>query len=74
MTVLCKEFAEKRSVAYSLTDLSKVFSCWERKYVFSLHFAEHVFFDYRDADIEVLRKRKRWASFSSPLDVLFHIV
>jgi hypothetical protein len=52
LTVFYKEFAEKRSVTRLQTDLSKVFGYWERKYVLSLRFAERVFFDYSDADIE----------------------
>lgn len=54
LTVFCKEFAEKRSVTRLQTDLSKVFGYWGRKYVLSLRFAERVFFDYSDADVEVL--------------------
>jgi hypothetical protein len=40
---------KKRSAARLQTDLSKAFGYWEKKYVFSLHFAERVFFDYSDA-------------------------
>ncbi len=54
LTDFCKEFAEKRAAARLRTDLSKVFGYWERKYVLFPHFAERVFFDYSDADVEVL--------------------